>query len=576
MAEHQERAPAQKSNPDVQQSVNDHADSAGSVQFNDNRPSSLSQLQAEANDSPQANKTAQLQAMANQFTSQQFQPIQKKKNNTGLPDNLKSGIENLSGHSMDDVKVHYNSDKPAQLNAHAYAQGTNIHLGSGQEKHLPHEAWHVVQQKQGRVKPTMQMKGEVNINDDAGLEKEADIKGEEALRAGGTKSDTVSRKARDNTPRLIGSFDGSGVIQNLKIEASKTKALIRHRENQIFFAELVNKGVSLKIDKPHAKHPDLLFKNTCELIKDQFIAVVILTPTADALNRVQGGKYPFFDSKVEFPTQGGSYDDTNDRIVFSIDGVAGSASRDTFKVFDPLAYDELTLKSTMVHETQHLMDYHENNETFHEEFPDKTMDYESAVNRFKSEFRAYWIGGQPYLSLSKKLRDRLGFSGAPANNGKKISYKTEEQFFTRNQKTNFKNQRQERIVIHMAQAPVYEYLNKYYVTSPEYRSMVDNMVKPFGGNLINSKRIEGLRDALATLKAVLPVQNDSTNINEKFNVRKAARGLENVDREFMLDKSASAPMWALIDDCTDRTNVDRKKFDNMDYVSLYWLIKGKK
>jgi len=47
--------------------------------------------------------------------------IQKKENNTGLPDNLKSGIENLSGYSMDDVKVHYNSNNPVQLNAHAYA-----------------------------------------------------------------------------------------------------------------------------------------------------------------------------------------------------------------------------------------------------------------------------------------------------------------------------------------------------------------------------------------------------------------------------------------------------------------------
>ena len=29
--------------------------------------------------------------------------IQKKENRTGLPDNLKSGAENLSGHSMNDV-----------------------------------------------------------------------------------------------------------------------------------------------------------------------------------------------------------------------------------------------------------------------------------------------------------------------------------------------------------------------------------------------------------------------------------------------------------------------------------------
>lgn len=75
----------------------------------------------------------------------------------GLPDNLKSGIENLSGLSVDHVKVHYNSDKPAQLPAHAYAQGTEIHLGSDQEKHLSHEAGHVVQQRQGSVKPERQM-----------------------------------------------------------------------------------------------------------------------------------------------------------------------------------------------------------------------------------------------------------------------------------------------------------------------------------------------------------------------------------------------------------------------------------
>jgi len=107
--------------------------------------------------------------------------VQKRENNTGLPDNLKSGIESLSGYSMDDVKVHYNSSKPTQLNAHAFAQGTDIHVASGQEKHLAHEAWHVVQQKQGRVQTNRQMKGNVNINDDVGLEREADVMGERAL-----------------------------------------------------------------------------------------------------------------------------------------------------------------------------------------------------------------------------------------------------------------------------------------------------------------------------------------------------------------------------------------------------------
>ncbi|WP_298423911.1 DUF4157 domain-containing protein [uncultured Kordia sp.] len=116
--------------------------------------------------------------------------IQKKKNNTGLPDNLKSGMEGISGHSLDDVKVHYNSSKPSQLNAHAYAQGTNIHVASGQEKHLPHEAWHVVQQKQGRVKPTVKKNG-VAINDNPGLEKEADVMGAKAIQQKAVSNETT-------------------------------------------------------------------------------------------------------------------------------------------------------------------------------------------------------------------------------------------------------------------------------------------------------------------------------------------------------------------------------------------------
>lgn len=107
--------------------------------------------------------------------------VQKKANKTGLPDNLKSGIENLSGMAMDHVNVHYNSAKPAQMQAHAYAQGSDIHVAPGQEKHLPHEAWHIVQQAKGRVKPTMQMAGGIPVNDNKGLEKEADNMGAKAL-----------------------------------------------------------------------------------------------------------------------------------------------------------------------------------------------------------------------------------------------------------------------------------------------------------------------------------------------------------------------------------------------------------
>lgn len=187
--------------------------------------SQLIAFQEMSNNSSDAKQNVQLQLMANHSTVQkkeglkeemldeEFEPIQKKVNNTGLPDQLKTGVENLSGYSMDDVKVHYNSDKPAQLNAHAYAQGTDIHVASGQEEHLPHEAWHVVQQMQGRVQPTLQMKGNVNVNDDEGLEKEADVMGRQAVNSPIIHEETTKQLKLNNTQV------GDGTKQLISIES---------------------------------------------------------------------------------------------------------------------------------------------------------------------------------------------------------------------------------------------------------------------------------------------------------------------------------------------------------------------
>ena len=133
-----------------------------------------------------------------------FATAQVPPNKTGLPDRLKAGVENLSGYSLDNVKVHYNSPKPAQLQALAYTQGTDIHVAPGQEKHLPHETWHVVQQMQGRVKPTMQMK-RIQINDDVGLEREADGMGEKALQIKPLSSSDFD----DNSPGMPTKFQQS-------------------------------------------------------------------------------------------------------------------------------------------------------------------------------------------------------------------------------------------------------------------------------------------------------------------------------------------------------------------------------
>ncbi|MBC3929072.1 DUF4157 domain-containing protein [Undibacterium sp. CY21W] len=230
---------AQRSNQPSSQLATQRQQSDTTIQseFTDQRPQATTQrqLQNAANNSPQNRQLQAFQQMAQNSTratqlktmgammkapavqrqeeddeplqvKSAGEPLQReatadaadapKQNNTGLPDHLKSGIESLSGMSMDHVKVHYNSSQPAQLNAHAYAQGSEIHVGPGQEQHLPHEAWHVVQQAQGRVQPTMQMKAGVPVNDDVGLEAEADVMGEIAMHSLPKNTDLLQVKSK--------------------------------------------------------------------------------------------------------------------------------------------------------------------------------------------------------------------------------------------------------------------------------------------------------------------------------------------------------------------------------------------
>ena len=145
------------------------------------------QTTAQKKDAPSASsvldassQSESLQRKADMVNSTAQRVETPRPNNTGMPDNLKAGIESLSGFSMDDVRVHYNSSKPATVQALAYTQGTDIHVAPGQEKHLPHEAWHVAQQMAGRVSPTTNINGML-VNDNATLEHEADIMGEKAV-----------------------------------------------------------------------------------------------------------------------------------------------------------------------------------------------------------------------------------------------------------------------------------------------------------------------------------------------------------------------------------------------------------
>lgn len=137
----------------------------------------LGELQTAAQNSAATQSLRMLQRRANQSA---ISAARETSDNSGVPARLRAGIEAMSGVSLKGVRVHRNSPKPAQLRAHAYAQGRDIHLAPGQDQHLPHEAWHVVQQATGRVRATG-AEGDQPINDDPGLEREADQMGARAL-----------------------------------------------------------------------------------------------------------------------------------------------------------------------------------------------------------------------------------------------------------------------------------------------------------------------------------------------------------------------------------------------------------
>ena len=100
-----------------------------------------------------------------------------------LPEPLRQVLEQLSGYDLSDVRVYRASPWPARVSARAFALGSDIHLSTGAEDSLEQEAWHVVQQKQGRVRATGSVSfddprlGGVGLNGEESLEREAEAMG---------------------------------------------------------------------------------------------------------------------------------------------------------------------------------------------------------------------------------------------------------------------------------------------------------------------------------------------------------------------------------------------------------------
>ncbi|MGE0546108.1 MAG: DUF4157 domain-containing protein [Kofleriaceae bacterium] len=132
-----------------------------------------------------------------------------------LPDAVRTTMEASFGVELSAVRVH-EDELATELGAQAYTQGTDIHFAPGfydpsspqGAALLGHELAHVVQQAQGRVAPIHEVSSGRAINDDAGLEGEADVMGAAAARGqvtasvagagGGSAGGIVQRKLKVN------------------------------------------------------------------------------------------------------------------------------------------------------------------------------------------------------------------------------------------------------------------------------------------------------------------------------------------------------------------------------------------
>lgn len=144
-----------------------------------------------------------------------------------LPASLRQGLEGLSRIDLSGVRVHHNSPGPADWNALAYTQGRDIHLATGAEPHLPHEAWHAVQQLSGRVGPSASGS---EINDDPALEAEADRMGARAANAAPAAAPPAlmpSRPAAHDFPiqRLVRTGGGKTKIDETEYQTGAKKAV---------------------------------------------------------------------------------------------------------------------------------------------------------------------------------------------------------------------------------------------------------------------------------------------------------------------------------------------------------------
>ncbi len=117
-----------------------------------------------------------------------FTPPVQMKRNEDLPEDFQTKMESSFGEDFSNVKINKDSKDANELDALAFTQGNNIHFKNGEfdssskngQELIAHELSHVVQQRHRDI-GTTHKENNYDVNDNEGLEKEADINAKKAV-----------------------------------------------------------------------------------------------------------------------------------------------------------------------------------------------------------------------------------------------------------------------------------------------------------------------------------------------------------------------------------------------------------
>jgi hypothetical protein len=479
-----------------------------------------------------------------------------------LPRDVRNYFEPRFGHDFSAVRVHADgeaADGARAVRARAYTIGRDIVFGSGQyapatmdgRRLLAHELVHVVQQAAGAATSTQSV---------------PDVqRGEPNGAAIGTASFSTASLQLRSAPVAIQRKASADDVERAEKEHRATQQRVYQLLEPDTRWDYIRRGASPPgslSPEQKAKDPHVIFNNSVAWIRARRIVLTVLTPVpgqSDSEPRVT-----LFDPSVNYPAVGGSVDNTID-LEKNVGAVTHDKSMQL--VVNP-GFTETRLRELLRHEIQHVADAHTDPDVskqeqaeFQAEQPTsgQSQGYglmnASIWNKYETEFRAHWLesiarpgrivgvreDGTPVEQGGSGGVDRFGSDTGPGGELKVSGHDNlkSNPLYVPEAAIQLSNEKQTKIARHIVRN--YFGMEETFLTSPIFRSKIQNLTRPEGLNLVNSLRIERLHRAIhrpATRTSLWP-----GTVSREQDVTDAVKSLDDTDLAFLKDRGSSKPFW---------------------------------